>query len=93
LLKEGMGGVNEPKAAPLQEDSCLDAVHKFRKEFVHRGREVAVNEAQTDLPLNESEIFSYDVPDEVLEAAACSGSAGVLALTIAMCTGNAECPF
>jgi hypothetical protein len=43
--------------------------------------------------LNESEIFSNDVPDEVLEAAACSGSAGVLALTIAMCTGNAECPF
>jgi hypothetical protein len=56
-------------------------------------REVAVKEAQIDLALNESDIFSHDVPDEVLEASACSGSEGVLALTIAMCTGNTECPF
>jgi hypothetical protein len=52
-----------------------------------------MKETETGFAPNENEIFSHDVPDEALEAAACSGSGAVLAFTVAMCTGNLECPF
>jgi hypothetical protein len=43
-------------------------------------------------PKDES-IFITEVSDETLEAAACSGPQNGNYFTIAMCTGQAECPF
>ena len=45
------------------------------------------------LDLSETEILDYRVADETLEAAACAGPSGAQAFTIAMCTGQLECPF
>jgi hypothetical protein len=52
-----------------------------------------VNEAKTEVDLNEKEIFAHEVPDEILEAAACLGPENARAFTVAMCTGLAECPY
>jgi hypothetical protein len=49
-------------------------------------------EAQFDLN-DESETLIKDMSDEALEAAACSGSLSGRSFTVAMCTGQAECPF
>jgi hypothetical protein len=51
-----------------------------------------MNEESTGFDLNE-EILFYEVSDEALEAAACAGQENAKALTIAFCTGSAECPF
>jgi hypothetical protein len=53
-----------------------------------------MNEANAALDLNEEKpfIFTAEVPDETLERAAYSG-ANAGALTIAMCTGQSECPY
>jgi hypothetical protein len=48
---------------------------------------------ESKLDLSDTEILDYEISDEALEAAACTGSLGVQAFTIAMCTGQAECPF
>jgi hypothetical protein len=48
---------------------------------------------ETKRDLNEADILGYEIADEALEAAACAGPMGRGALTIAMCTGQAECPF
>lgn len=47
---------------------------------------------ETELDLSEADILDYEVADEALEAAAASGPLGA-AFTVAMCTGNMECPF
>jgi hypothetical protein len=52
-----------------------------------------MNEANIGLDLNEEDILTYEVSDEALEVAACAGSENCRALTIAFCTGGAECPF
>jgi hypothetical protein len=39
------------------------------------------------------EILIAEALDEALEAAACSGPLAAGSFTIAMCTGQAECPF
>lgn len=52
-----------------------------------------MEETETSFVPTESEILSQDVLDEVLEASARPAYEGGLALTIAMCTGNTECPF
>lgn len=46
-----------------------------------------------ELELNEQEIFIGEVTDEALETAAYAGPQSIAAFTIAMCTGQAECPF
>ncbi|HEY6617910.1 MAG TPA: hypothetical protein VIY68_00040 [Steroidobacteraceae bacterium] len=51
-----------------------------------------MNVASTELDLNE-EILICEVSDEALEAAACAGQENARALTIAFCTGSADCPF
>ena len=51
----------------------------------------AINETTFDI--NETDIIAYEVADAALEAAACAGPGGVAAFTIAMCTGQSECPF
>ena len=48
---------------------------------------------ESKLDLSETDILIYDIADEALEAAACAGPLGARAFTIAMCTGQAECPF
>jgi hypothetical protein len=48
---------------------------------------------ETKLDLNEADILDYEVSDEVIEAAASAGPFGLQAFTVAMCTGNMECPF
>ena len=48
---------------------------------------------ETKLDLNEVDILDYEVSDEALEAAASAGPFGLRAFTVAMCTGNTECPF
>ena len=51
-----------------------------------------MNEAKHEFELNEEKLFFNDVQDEALEAV--GDSAGnAMAYTLAMCTGNAECPF
>jgi len=52
-----------------------------------------MNDVKLGFDLNELEIFVNEVPDEVLEAAAGSGPEHARAMTIAMCTGQAECPY
>jgi len=47
----------------------------------------------TKLDFNESHILDYDIADEALEAAAGAGPTVGGAFTIAMCTGQAECPY
>jgi hypothetical protein len=51
----------------------------------------AMNEVAADI--NEIDVLVYEVSDEALEAAACTGPMGAMAFTIAMCTGQVECPF
>ena len=46
-----------------------------------------------EFDLDEKGLFIDDVSDEVLEAAACSGPENSRAFTIAMCTGQSECPY
>jgi hypothetical protein len=41
----------------------------------------------------ESEAFIKQTSDEALEAAASSGPLAGRSFTLAMCTGQAECPF
>jgi len=52
-----------------------------------------MNEVKSELDLNEEKIFSNEVRDEALEAAACSTADNRRAFTLSMCTGNTECPF
>ncbi len=51
-----------------------------------------MNEANLEFDLNEEEVFTSELSDEALEAAACAGP-GNMAFSVAMCTGQAECPF
>lgn len=46
-----------------------------------------------EFDLSEQDIYIGEVTDEALEAAACAGPQSVVAFTVAMCTGQAECPF
>ena len=48
---------------------------------------------EAKLDPNEIDILDYEVTDESLEAAASAGPLGLRAFTIAMCTGQSECPF
>ncbi len=52
-----------------------------------------MNEANVGFDLNEEDILTYEISDESLEAAACAGLENARAFTIAMCTGQVECPF
>jgi hypothetical protein len=56
----------------------------------------AMNEVAADI--NEVDVLAYEIADAALEAAACAGpmgagAMGATAFTIAMCTGQVECPF
>jgi hypothetical protein len=53
----------------------------------------AMNEANVEFDLNEEEMLTHEISDEAVEAAACAGSENARAFTIAMCTGQADCPF
>jgi hypothetical protein len=48
---------------------------------------------EAKLDLNEVDILNYEASDEALEAAASTGPFVAQAFTVAMCTGNMECPF
>jgi len=52
-----------------------------------------MNEATTGFDLDEEAVFTAEVTDEALEAAAGSGGQTAAALTVAFCTGNLDCPF
>lgn len=52
-----------------------------------------MNEANVGFELNEKEILTYEISDEALEAAACAGPENAKAFTVAMCTGQTECPY
>jgi hypothetical protein len=51
-----------------------------------------MDEVKAGFGLNEEKIFFKEVQDEVLEAVGGSASSAMV-YTLAMCTGNAECPF
>jgi hypothetical protein len=51
-----------------------------------------MNEFNHEFELNGEKPFSNDVQDEVLEAVG-SSAGNAMVYTLAMCTGNAECPF
>jgi hypothetical protein len=53
----------------------------------------AMNNANSEFDLQESDILTVEITDEALEIAACPTSGMVAAFTVAMCTGNLECPF
>ena len=53
----------------------------------------AMNEAEIGIDLNEEQILTYEISDETLEAAACTGPESARAFTVTMCTGQGECPF
>lgn len=46
-----------------------------------------------DLDLREQALIASEVSDEALEAIAYNGAERAQAVTVAMCTGNLECPF
>ena len=48
-------------------------------------------EGNIGVDLNEEEILTHEISDEVLEAVAAPESARVL--TVQFCTGNIDCPF
>jgi hypothetical protein len=53
-----------------------------------------MNEAKTASERIEDEILTAEVSDEALEASACAGPENAnKAYTIAMCTGQLDCPF
>ena len=52
-----------------------------------------MTDESTGFDRNEPEILIGETSDEALEAAGCSGPLGGRSFTIAMCTGQAECPF
>lgn len=52
-----------------------------------------MNELKAAVAANEEDVFTIELPDAVLEAAACAGADHVRVFTVAMCTGNVECPF
>jgi hypothetical protein len=56
-------------------------------------REGAVKNEETEFGLDESVLLNNEMSDEVLETAACLGPQNGRSFTIAMCTGQAECPF
>jgi hypothetical protein len=45
------------------------------------------------IDLSDNSTLISEVSDETLEAAACSGPQNGKSFTVAMCTGQAECPF
>jgi hypothetical protein len=55
-------------------------------------RKKAMKDEKTQGDLNKSEL-SVEMPDEALEAAACLGPRNGGYFSIAMCAGQAECPF
>jgi len=55
-------------------------------------RKNTMNE-KTGLGPDELELLINEMSDETLEAAACLGPQNGRSFTIAMCTGQAECPF
>jgi len=52
-----------------------------------------MNEANVGFDVNDEQLPTFEISDEALEAAACAGAENARAFTIAMCTGQAECPF
>jgi hypothetical protein len=52
-----------------------------------------MNEVNAALDQDETNLLSHDVSDEALEAAAAATLEKAMALTIAYCTGNLDCPF
>jgi len=48
---------------------------------------------KTGLGPDELELLINEMSDETLEAAACLGPQNGRSFTIAICTGQAECPF
>jgi len=50
-------------------------------------------EMNVEPDLHEENIFFSDVPDDKLESAGCPEAEPIMAFTLAMCTGNQECPF
>lgn len=52
-----------------------------------------MNEQKVGLDTSEQDLFAVELPDAVVEAAACAGGGPTPAFTVAMCTGNVECPF
>jgi hypothetical protein len=52
-----------------------------------------MNKDNTGLDQTDADILVAEIADEALEAAACAGREDARAFTIAMCTGQAECPF
>lgn len=51
-----------------------------------------MKEVNPEFDLNEEKMFFNEVQDDALEAVGCSTD-NRMAYTLAMCTGNAECPF
>jgi len=52
-----------------------------------------MNEGTVGFGPNEEGLLNYEISDEALEVAACAGPENARAFTLAMCTGQAECPF
>jgi hypothetical protein len=55
-------------------------------------RESVMNEVEHEFELNGEKLLFNDVQDEALEAVA-SFAGNAMVYTLAMCTGNTECPF
>jgi hypothetical protein len=55
-------------------------------------RESVMNAVKQELELSVENLFFSDVQDEALEAIG-SPARDAIVYTLAMCTGNAECPF
>jgi hypothetical protein len=51
-----------------------------------------MNEVEHEFELNGEKLFFNDVQDEALEAVG-SFAGNAMVYTLAMCTGNTECPF
>jgi hypothetical protein len=52
-----------------------------------------VNNQYSESELKEEDILTIEAPDEAIEAAACTSADNVKSFTVAMCTGQGECPF
>jgi hypothetical protein len=82
-------GVGKPQFA----SNVVDTPSALQQDFAGNARVrcKAMNEAALDH--DDPGVLSQEVSDEALEAAAAATPSKAIALTIAYCTGNLDCPF
>jgi hypothetical protein len=52
-----------------------------------------MNDQDSESEQSKLDVLTIDVPDETIEAAACTGTDNLKSFTVTMCTGQSECPF